>query len=72
MGKAAHADGVIDHKDDLFFLPFELIGDLAGPGKPPWLDAAVLRNRAEYFGLVGTADDSTEADWNTSPLNPLP
>ncbi|MCZ6726956.1 MAG: hypothetical protein O7A98_06315 [Acidobacteria bacterium] len=72
MGEAAHADGVIDQREDLFFLPFELLGDLAGSDKPPWLDAAVLRNRAEYFGLVRAADGPTEAAWSASPLNLMP
>ncbi len=71
LGGAAHGRGVVGDPDDLFFLPFELLGDLTGDEKPPWLDAAVLRNRAEYFGLVRSADPSTQAAWAAAPLHPL-
>ncbi len=71
LGRGAHERGVAGHPDDLFFLPFELLGDLTGEEKPPWLDAAVLRNRAEYFGLLRIADPATRAAWDRSPLSPL-
>ena len=71
IGDVALADGVVDHQDDLFFLPFELLDDLTTGIKPPWLPSAVLRNRAEYFGLREAADDGMRASWDAAPIAPL-
>ena len=71
LGDGACERGVVGHPDDLFFLPFELLGDFTGEEKQPWLDAAVLRNRAEYFGLVRQADPATASAWAAAPLHPL-
>ena len=71
LGDAALANGVVDHQDDLFFLPFELLDDLTVATKPEWLSAAVLRNRGEYFGLRQGADDTTRAAWDRAPVAPL-
>ena len=71
LGRAALERGVIDHRDDLFFLPCELLGDLTADEQPRWLPAAVLRNRAEYFGLVNAAEATTVASWAVAPLRPL-
>jgi hypothetical protein len=71
LGGGAHEQGVVGHPDDLFFLPFELLGDLTGEEKPPWLDAALLRNRAEYFGLLRQAEPAAVSAWAAAPLHPL-
>jgi len=71
ISDSALGRGVTGHRDDIFFLPFELLGDLTREDKPQWLDGAVLSNRAEYFGLVHGADEATLATWQASPLNPL-
>ncbi len=70
LGRSSHADGVAGHRDDVFFLPSDLMGDLTLPSKPGWLDGAVLRNRAEYFGLVEAADETTLRAWELAPLHP--
>lgn len=72
LGGGAHERLVVGHPDDLFFLPFELLGELTGNEKPPWLDAALLRNRAEYFGLLREAEPATLNAWNAAPLRLLP
>lgn len=71
VGEAALANGVVDHRDDLFFLPFELLDDLTTDTQPAWLPAAVLRNRGEYFGLVQSADEATRARWAAAAVEPL-
>jgi hypothetical protein len=63
---------VLNHPDDLFFLPFELLGDLTLAEQPAWLPAAILRNRAEYFGLARGGAPEERADWDRAPLRPLP
>jgi hypothetical protein len=64
--------GVLDRPDDLYFLPFELLGDLTVEERPAWLAASVLRNRAEYFGLVQSASPAERAAWEAAPVRPLP
>lgn len=71
LGAAALANGVVDHQDDLFFLPFELLDDLTVDAKPAWLSAAVLRNRGEYFGLQRDVEEATREAWNAAPIEPL-
>ncbi len=72
LGARACRVGIASHRDDLFFLPMELIGDLTLPARPPWLDAAVLRNRGEYFEIERDADAEIAARWRAAPLHPLP
>lgn len=72
LAARAHGQGVVEHPEDLFFLPFELLGELTVDHRPGWLDVAVLRNRAEYFGLVGAASTAERAAWAAAPLRPLP
>lgn len=72
LGDLARDEGIVDHADDLFFLPMELLGDLTLAARPAWLDGAVLRNRAEYFGLEREADEELRARWAAAPLHPLP
>ncbi|MDH3523618.1 MAG: hypothetical protein OES32_08520 [Acidobacteriota bacterium] len=71
LGGGACGQGVLGHPDDLFFLPFELLGDLTGEDKPGWVEAAVARNRGEYFGLLREAPPATRAAWAAAPLRPL-
>lgn len=71
IGDAALAGGVVDHRDDLFFLPFELLDDLTTGTKPAWLSASVLRNRGEYFGLHQGADEAARTAWDAAPVEPL-
>jgi hypothetical protein len=72
IADAARDNGISDHLDDLYFLPFELLGDMTRDDRPPWLAASLLRNRAEYFGLAQGADPATVAAWTAAPLHPLP
>jgi hypothetical protein len=53
LGDRAVARGYLASRDDLFFVPFELIDDLDGSTRPNWLQAAVASNRAEWEELSG-------------------
>lgn len=72
LGAEAARRGVVEHAEDPFFLPLQVLDDLRGDRRPDWLAAAVLTNRAEYFGLVRGADEQTRARWELAPLAPLP
>lgn len=72
LGAAARRRGVVGHPEDPFFLPLQVLGDLAGEGRPDWIAAAVLSNRAEYFALLRDAEDGARRAWDLSPLAPLP
>jgi len=72
LGAVAHRRGVVAHPEDPFFLPLQVLGDLAGEGRPDWIAGAVLANRAEYFTLLRDAEDDARRAWDLSPLAPLP
>lgn len=72
LGEEARHRGVVEHPEDPFFLPLQVLDDLAGNRRPEWLAGAVLTNRAEYFGFLRAADEPTRAVWERAPLAPLP
>jgi hypothetical protein len=86
LARSAAERGLLADPDDAYFLPFDLAGDLAAEKKPPWLEAGVASNRAEYESLRGAAEplDQMSAEqemapmsgecpaWNWAPLLPLP
>jgi hypothetical protein len=87
-GTAASAvtRGLLDSPEDAFFLPLDLVGDLAQERKPSWLEAAVRSNRAEHEGLrrtaappdrvtgpeEGTVSLGVSREWEMGPVLPLP
>jgi hypothetical protein len=86
LAASAAARGLLDDADDAFFLPFDLLGDLAGPRRLAWMEAAVAANRAEHAALrtaaepldlltarqETTPDTGERAEWDLAPLLPLP
>ncbi len=86
LAAAAAARGLLDAADDAFFIPFDLIGDLAGERRLAWMEAAVVTNRAEHAALrqaaepldlltalqETTPDAGERAEWDLAPLLPLP
>ncbi|MEZ5330732.1 MAG: hypothetical protein R2991_01470 [Thermoanaerobaculia bacterium] len=72
LGERACRRGVAEHPEDPFFLPLQVLDDLAGERRPEWLTGAILTNRAEYFGLLRAADDETRNAWERAPLALLP
>jgi hypothetical protein len=86
LAASAEARGLLAAADDAFFLPFDLVGDLAGERPLPWMEAAVAANRAEHASLrqaaepldlltarqETTPDAGERAEWDLSPLLPLP
>jgi hypothetical protein len=86
LAEGAVARGLLDTPDDAFFLPFDLLGDLAGERRLAWMDTAVAANRAEHeslrkaaepleilvTGQETTPDTGERAEWDLAPLLPLP
>jgi hypothetical protein len=86
LARSAAGRGLLDSPSDAFFLPLDLLGDLAAPERPGWLQAAVRNNRVEYDSLRKAAeplDRMTERqemapigaehpEWEWTPLLPLP
>lgn len=86
LARQAAGRGLIDSPEDAFFLPLDLLGDLAAPEKPAWLHGAVRNNRVEYDSLRKAAEpldrmtDRQEMaptgeatpEWDWTPLLPLP
>lgn len=86
LARQAAARGLLDSPEDGFFLPLDLLGDLAAPEKPSWLQASVRNNRVEYDSLRKAAeplDRMTDRQemaptgeatpvWDWTPLLPLP
>lgn len=86
FAESAAARGLLDAADDAFFLPFDLLGDLAGDRRLAWMEAAVAANRAEHAALrqapepldlltarqETTPDAGERAEWDLAPLLPLP
>jgi hypothetical protein len=84
-GSAAHR-GLLDAPDDALFLPFDLVGDLAGECRLAWMPAAGAANRAEHASLrqaaepldvltarlETTPDAGERAEWDLAPLLSLP
>ncbi len=62
LTETARERGLLDDPEDAFFIPFDLVGDLAGTRRPSWLEDAVASNRAEYEACLGTADPGDELD----------
>lgn len=82
LGERAVERGYLDSRDDLFFVPFELIDDLDGSVRPVWLESAVGSNRAEWeearsrpapAETLGNVEPQprTALDPDLSPLWPL-
>jgi len=83
---SAVGDDVMSDGEDLFFVPFQLCGELTGDRRPAWFDAAVATNRAERAGLLESLEHPDEmrgspaladqidrtADWDLAPLSTLP
>ncbi|HEY8020933.1 MAG TPA: hypothetical protein VIH93_07520 [Thermoanaerobaculia bacterium] len=86
LAEGATARGLLDAPDDAFFLPFDLLGDLACEHRLTWMEAAVAANRAEHdslrkaaepleilaTGQETTPDAGERAEWDLAPLLPLP
>lgn len=86
LARQAAARGLLDSPEDAFFLPMDLVGDLAAAEKPAWLEGAVRNNRVEYDSLRRAAEpldrmtDRQEMaptgeaapEWDWTPLLPLP
>jgi hypothetical protein len=86
LAASAAGRGLLDAPDDAFFLPFDLVGDLAGERRLAWMEAAVAANRAEHASLrqaaepldvlttrqETTPDTGERAEWEIAPLLPLP
>jgi len=86
LAEGAVARGLLDAPDDAYFLPFDLLGDLAGGRRLAWMEAAVVANRAEHeslrkaaepleilaIGQETTPDAGERAEWDLAPLLPLP
>ena len=62
LAETAVKRDLIEDPDDAFFMPFDLVGDLAGTERPSWLDEAVESNRNELDALQATngPDDQLE------------
>ena len=85
LAASAAARGLLDDADDAYFLPSDLLGDLAGDRRLAWMDAAVAANRAEHAALrqapepldlltagqETTPDAGERAEWDLAPLLPL-
>lgn len=56
LGASAAARGLLADPVDTFFLPLDLVEDLARDTRPPWLEAAVRTNRAEHASLQPAAE----------------
>lgn len=77
--------GVLDKADDAFFLPWELLDDLAAERRPAWLGDAVASNRREHATLSEVSEPQDvfyggprpkepspdEAELEAGPLTPL-
>jgi hypothetical protein len=88
LAGAAAAGGALDEPEDLFFLPFDIAGDVASEGARAWIAPAVAANRREHQGwsrapapgesLVsahadeGASGGDPMADADCAPLLPLP
>ncbi len=86
LAASAATRGLLNAPDDAFFIPFDLVGDLAGERRPAWMEAAVAANRAEHEALrqaaepldlltarqETTPDAGERAEWELAPLLPLP
>lgn len=86
LARQAAERGILDSPGDAFFLPLDLLGELAAPERPTGLQITVRANRSEYDSLrraaepldrmtdrqemAPTGDVSPEWDW--TPLLPLP
>ena len=82
FGENAEAEGVVERRTDLFFIPFQLCDELLGKRRPAWFDVTVATNRQEYEGLLQTAEHADEihgspalaemvdrsADWELAPV----
>jgi len=86
LAESAAARGLLAAADDAYFLPFDLLSDLAGERRRAWMEAAVAANRAEHESLrqaaeplelltacqETTPDAGERAEWDLTPLLPLP
>jgi hypothetical protein len=70
LGAAARDQGVVDHPDDVFFVPFDLGAELAAAHRPSWLAAAVATNRREHDALRREPEHADEI-FAAAPLAPL-
>ncbi len=62
LAETACERGVLDDPEDAFFIPFDLVGDLADSHRPSWLEEAVASNRAEYEACLSSVDPGDELD----------
>ncbi len=83
LAEGAVDTGILDDASDAFFLPLDLIDDLAADRRPDWLASAVAANRREYMShrsrpcppdrIDPDSGPSAPPDsWSLCPLNPLP
>ncbi len=84
LAERAHVQGLIEEPGDAFFIPFDLVEDLARDEPAEWLPGTVTSNRAEYQSLLDTGTpaevvepgpprdlEHNAADWALAPLWPL-
>ncbi len=62
LAETACERNLLDDPDDAFFIPFDLVGDLADSHRPAWLEEAVSSNRAEYEACLSSVDPGDELD----------
>jgi hypothetical protein len=64
LGERAVEDGVLDHDDDLFFIPFQLCEELVEDHRPSWVEGAVATNRREYEAALEAPELPAEVAGN--------